>query len=145
MPRDRERCEHGDVYNVGADQNFSVQEVIEVISSRARTDFQIEQDPALMRACDEPRYKNREGHMDEIRGEIRRYIEDNFLLAARPAPLADTDSFLEHHVLDSTGFLELIGFLEERYGIRVADDEMVPENLDTLDSIVQYLARKRGA
>ena len=83
--------------------------------------------------------------MDEVKAEIRRYIEDNFLLAARPTPLADTDSFLEHHVLDSTGFLELIGFLEETYRIKVEDDEMVPENLDCLDSIVQYLARKRSA
>lgn len=47
------------------------------------------------------------------------------------AALADGDSFLEHHVLDSTGFLELIAHLEETYAIRVADDEMVPENLDS--------------
>jgi acyl carrier protein len=83
--------------------------------------------------------------MDEVKEEVRRYIEDNFLLAARPRPLGDGDSFLEHHVLDSTGFLELIGFLEETYTIKVEDDEMVPENLDCLDSIVAFLARKRSA
>ncbi len=82
--------------------------------------------------------------MNEVKGEIRRYIEDNFLMAARPVPLADGDSFLEHHVLDSTGFLELIGFLEDTYAIKVEDDEMVPENLDSLDSIVQYLSHKRA-
>jgi len=83
--------------------------------------------------------------MEEVKAEIRRYIEDNFLMAARPAPLRDGDSFLEHHVLDSTGFLELIAFLEENYAIRVEDDEMVPENLDSLESIVGFLARKRSA
>jgi len=81
--------------------------------------------------------------MKEVKAEIRRYIEDNFLMVARPVPLADGDSFLEHHVLDSTGFLELIAFLEETYSIRVEDDEMVPENLDSLDSIAQFLAHKR--
>ncbi len=82
--------------------------------------------------------------MNEARGEIRRYIEDNFIMGASAAPLGDADSFLERHVLDSTGFLELIAFLEETYSIKVSDDEMVPENLDSLDNIVQFLARKRG-
>lgn len=81
--------------------------------------------------------------MDEVKDALRRYIEDNFIMGARTVPLADGDSFLEHHVLDSTGFLELITHLEETYAIKVSDDEMVPENLDSLDSIVQYLARKR--
>jgi acyl carrier protein len=81
--------------------------------------------------------------MEEARAAVRQYIEDNFIMGTRATPLGDADSFLEHHVLDSTGFLELIGFLEETYSIKVEDDEMVPENLDCLDSIVQYLARKR--
>lgn len=89
--------------------------------------------------------KDGTGQMDTLKEEIRRYIEDNFLLAARPAPLADDDSFLEHQVLDSTGFLELIAFLEETYAIKVEDDEMVPENLDSLDSVVRFLAGKRAA
>jgi len=66
-------------------------------------------------------------------------------MGARGVALADGDSFLEHHVLDSTGFLELIGHLEDTYTIRVGDDEMVPENLDSLDNIAAFLARKRGA
>lgn len=83
--------------------------------------------------------------MQDVKAEVRRYIEDNFIMGARSAALADGDSFLEHHVLDSTGFLELIGHLEDTYAIRIGDDEMVPENLDSLDSIAQFLARKRGA
>lgn len=83
--------------------------------------------------------------MQDIKAELRRYIEDNFIMGAAGVTLADGDSFLEHHVLDSTGFLELIGHLEETYGIKVLDDEMVPENLDSLASIAEYLARKRSA
>ena len=77
--------------------------------------------------------------------EVRRFIEDTFLMGTRAEPLADTDSFLEHHVLDSTGFLELIAFLEQTYAIEVADDEMVPENLDSLESVARFVASKRVA
>ena len=83
--------------------------------------------------------------MDNVRAEIRRFIEDNFIMGTGSVALGDGDSFLDHHVLDSTGFLELIGYLEENYTIVIADEEMVPENLDSVDSIVQFLARKRGA
>jgi len=83
--------------------------------------------------------------MQDIKAAVRRYIEDNFIMGAGGVALADGDSFLEHHVLDSTGFLELIAHLEESYGIKVLDDEMVPENLDSLDSVAAFVARKRGA
>lgn len=81
--------------------------------------------------------------MTDARTEIRRFIEDNFIMGASDMTLLDGDSFLDHHVLDSTGFLELIGFLEETYGIVINDAEMIPENLDSVDSIAQFLARKR--
>ena len=48
-------------------------------------------------------------------------------------------------MIDSTGVLELVGFLEENFGIRIQDDELVPENLDTIDNIVQFVTRKRAA
>lgn len=83
--------------------------------------------------------------MQEIKAAVRRYIDDNFIMGAGGVALADADSFLEHHVLDSTGFLELIGHLEETYGIKVLDDEMVPENLDSLDSVAAFVVRKRAA
>ena len=82
--------------------------------------------------------------MDEIRAALRRYIEDNFIMGAAGNVLGDADSFLEHHVLDSTGFLELIAHLEETYGIKVGDDEMVPDNLDSIDAAAAYVLRKRG-
>jgi len=80
--------------------------------------------------------------MHKLKGDLRSYIEENFIMGARAAPLADGDSFLEHHILDSTGFLELVTFIEETYAIKVEEDEMVPENLDSLDSLVLFLARK---
>jgi acyl carrier protein len=83
--------------------------------------------------------------VQEIKAAVRRYIEDNFIMGAGGVALADGDSFLEHHVLDSTGFLELISHLEEAYGIKVLDDEMVPENLDSLDSVAAFVARKHSA
>ncbi len=82
--------------------------------------------------------------MDRIKAELRRYVEANFIMGASGPVLADGDSFLDHHVLDSTGFLELISHLEETYAIRVADDEMIPENLDSLDSAAAFVARKQG-
>jgi acyl carrier protein len=83
--------------------------------------------------------------MEEVKAEVRRFIEDNFIMGAGGVTLADGDSFLEHHVLDSTGFLELISHLEATYSIKVDDQEMVPENLDSLDSIARFLAVKRGS
>lgn len=81
--------------------------------------------------------------MQDIKADVRRFIEDNFILGAAGVALGDDDSFLEHHVLDSTGFLELIAHLEQAYGIKVLDDEMVPENLDALSSVAVFVDRKR--
>ena len=81
----------------------------------------------------------------DIVADVRRFLEDNFIMGSGAAALADDASFLEHQVLDSTGFLELIGHLEESYGIKVLDDEMTPENLDSLRSVADYIGRKRGA
>jgi len=82
--------------------------------------------------------------MNDLRDDIRRFIADNFIMGANGVALADGDSFLDNHVLDSTGFLELIGHLEEHYGISIADEEMIPENLDSIDCIIEFLGRKRG-
>jgi acyl carrier protein len=83
--------------------------------------------------------------MSGIRAQVRDFIEDNFLMGARAARLGDAESFLERRILDSTGFLELITFLEQTYGIAVADDEMVPEYLDSLVNVEAFVQRKRAA
>ncbi|MCL4698172.1 MAG: acyl carrier protein [Burkholderiaceae bacterium] len=81
----------------------------------------------------------------EVCTAVRRFLEDNFLLEARAASLGDDDSFIEHQVLDSTGFMELVAWIEETYAFKVADDEMLPENLDSLAAVAAYVARKRAA
>ena len=78
-----------------------------------------------------------------IKAEVRRYIEENLLLGAGAVSPADGESFLEHQLLDSTGFLELVAHLEEAYGIKIGDDEMVPENLDSLDAIEGFVQSKK--
>lgn len=80
--------------------------------------------------------------MQDIKVQVRQFIADNFIMGAEGVTLGDDDSFLEHQVLDSTGFLELIAHLEERYGIKVLDDEMVPENLDSVRNVAEFVARK---
>ncbi len=82
--------------------------------------------------------------MSTIQDQIRRYVDDNFLLGARDVHYGDADSLLDLHILDSTGVLELILFLEQTWGIQVADAEMVPENLDSVNAIAAYVQRKQA-
>jgi acyl carrier protein len=56
--------------------------------------------------------------------------------------LANDDSFLDRGIVDSMGVLELVGFLEESYGIKVQDQELIPANLDSIDNVVKFLERK---
>lgn len=79
--------------------------------------------------------------MSSIEETVRTYIIEHFLFGERQALKGDT-SFLEEGIIDSTGVLELVMFLEETYGIKIEDGELVPENFDTLDNITQYLEKK---
>jgi len=83
--------------------------------------------------------------MEDIKAALRQFIEQNFVLGAGGPKLEDGGSFLDHHVLDSTGFLELVAFLEEMFGIKVGDAEMIPENLDSIDNVAAFVTRKRAA
>lgn len=75
--------------------------------------------------------------------EIREFVISNFLFGDAGA-LQDDQSFLESGIVDSTGMLELIMFLESTYGIRVEMEEMVPENLDTVNRLVEFLEKKQA-
>ena len=72
---------------------------------------------------------------------LRAFVVENFLFGEGNG-IRDDTPFLESGVIDSTGMLELVGFLEQRFGIRMADDEIVPENLNSLVRIDAYLGRK---
>ena len=77
-----------------------------------------------------------------MKEQLRKFIVDNFLFGLEDSSFSDSDSFLEKGLIDSTGVLELVSFLEESFGIRVEDDELVPENLDSIDAILHYLDSK---
>lgn len=78
----------------------------------------------------------------DARSEVRNFILENFMMGRDPGELENSGSLLELGIIDSTGVLELVGFIEETYGFTVEDDELVPENLDTIDRIVDYIGRK---
>lgn len=73
---------------------------------------------------------------------IKSYILENYLFTDDQSMLGSDDSFLQKNILDSTGMLEVIYFLEDEFGIKVQDDEMIPENLDSVNRIAAFLARK---
>ena len=79
--------------------------------------------------------------MQSIEQEIRQFITDNFLFGAE-ADLANDDSLLDHGIIDSTGVLELVAFLEDKYEIQIPDSELVPTNLDSVNRVVQFVNRK---
>lgn len=82
--------------------------------------------------------------MSDMRAKVRGYIVENFLFG-QGNDLQDDTSFLEKGILDSTGVLELVTFLEESFSIKIEADETLPENLDSIDSICGFLERKRQA
>jgi acyl carrier protein len=73
--------------------------------------------------------------------ELRDFIISNFLFGDASL-LKDDISFLNSGIIDSTGMLELIMFIEQKYQLKIQDEEMVPENLDSVNNIVQFLTRK---
>ena len=80
--------------------------------------------------------------LESVRHDVRQFVLANFVFGdASPIP-GDDDSFLETGVIDSTGVLELVAFLEERFAIRVSDEELVPENLDSMNRIAAFVCRK---
>jgi len=79
-----------------------------------------------------------------IENAIRRYILENFLFTDDEEQLQNEASFLEEGIVDSTGVLELVMFVEETFGFVVEDEEIVPENFDSVDQLSRYVRSKRG-
>lgn len=77
--------------------------------------------------------------------DVRTFITGTMLIDVPGQAIDADESLVQRGIIDSTGVLELVGFLEERYGIRVADDEITTENLDSLTAIAAYLRRKLAA
>jgi acyl carrier protein len=80
--------------------------------------------------------------MIDIEKKVRSFIEDNFLFREDRAGLSDSESLLDAGLIDSTGILELVAFLESEFAIRMADADIVPANLDSIAAIVAYVRGK---
>ncbi len=80
--------------------------------------------------------------MNEFATELRHYIDENFLFGV-DTEYSDDSSFMENGIIDSTGVLELIAHLESNYGLKVRDEDLVPENLDSINGLVQFIVRKQ--
>lgn len=79
-----------------------------------------------------------------VEAQIRHYILENFLFTSDEKKLKNTDSFLEEGIVDSTGILELLMFVEETFGVKVEDEEVLPDNFDSVDQLARYIGRKQG-
>lgn len=80
-----------------------------------------------------------------MRDNIHRFILDNYLFTDDPGQLGLDDSLLGRGIVDSTGILEVILFIEEQYGVKVADNDMIPENLDSVNRITAFIASRLGS
>ncbi len=79
----------------------------------------------------------------DIKEQIRQYLAQNFLFSNNGLDLKDDASFLEEGIVDSTGVLEMVMFVEETFNIEVNDDEIVPDNFDSVNALAAFIARKR--
>lgn len=78
----------------------------------------------------------------DLRNDIRNFILENFMMGMDEEELNDSDSLLGKGIIDSTGVLELVGFIEENYQFSIEDDELVPDNLDSVNNLVNYIEKK---
>lgn len=79
---------------------------------------------------------------EAIKNDVRAFIVENFLFGDAAQAPADDASLIENDVIDSTGVLELVAFIEERFGVVMADVDIVPANLDSLDRIAAFVTAK---
>jgi acyl carrier protein len=79
-----------------------------------------------------------------VEDQIKAYILENFLFSDNGHKLSVDASFLEEGIVDSTGVLEMVMFVEETFGVTVEDEDIVPENFDSVAQLAGYIRRKRG-
>ncbi len=78
----------------------------------------------------------------EVRTQVRQFVVDSFLFGQNGQSLNDDDSFLDLGIVDSTGVLELVGFLETQFHVSVANDELIPDNLDSVSKVATFVSSK---
>jgi acyl carrier protein len=82
---------------------------------------------------------------DSLHTEIRNFILENYLFTNDASAIGLDDSLLGKGIVDSTGMLEIIFFIEEKLGVKVKDEEMIPDNLDSVNKIADFVASRRRA
>lgn len=80
--------------------------------------------------------------MAQIETELRQFVIDNFLFGQGDVQLENDDSFMERGIVDSTGVLELVAFLEKQYQIKVEGKDLIPDNLDSISNLLRFLENK---
>ena len=83
--------------------------------------------------------------MQDYTTQIKAFIIENFLFNAEGSSLGDDESFLDSGIVDSTGILEVVAWIEESFGIRVPDSDLLPENFDTVQRLAAYMRRSAEA
>jgi len=78
----------------------------------------------------------------ETKAKLREFITENFLFGSDEDGFKDDDSFLDNGIIDSTGVLELVSYIEEEFNMEVLDEELVPDNFDSLNKLVSYIKNK---
>lgn len=78
----------------------------------------------------------------EIKKEIHSYIEENVLFNSDDNSISDDDSFMEKGIIDSTGILELVSFIEGKFDFKVDDEDLVPDNFDSVNNLASYIEKK---
>ncbi|PKK84311.1 MAG: acyl carrier protein [candidate division Zixibacteria bacterium HGW-Zixibacteria-1] len=80
----------------------------------------------------------------QVQKKLKDFITETFLVGSDISNIAENDSFMEKEIIDSTGVLELTAFVETEFGINIEDNEMIPDNLDSIAKLVKFIARKSG-
>ena len=81
---------------------------------------------------------------DNIKKKLKDFIIEVFLVGDENQELNDSDSFMQTGIIDSTGVLELASFIEREFNFTIEDDEMTPQNLDSISNLVAFISRKIG-
>jgi acyl carrier protein len=74
--------------------------------------------------------------------ELREFVTDNFMFGKPYKGFADDDSFIERGIIDSTAVMELVAFLENRYQIKLLDEDLIPDNLDSVNGLARFVERR---
>ena len=83
--------------------------------------------------------------MENYTAQVRAFIIDNFLFGSDDGSLGEDESFLQAGIIDSTGIMEVVAWIEEDFGVKVSDMDLLPENFDSVNRLAAYIGRRVAA